>query len=215
MHKDLGQYGAVFLGPPLPGPLWHPSSPVFNGRPCWQSDVVEPLGVFFDNIHSMLSPHVFQEQAYWFNIPQPWWMAILAARTGATGSESALIDGQPGATTMAADTDLNITTWNQGPPVTFGAKIINPTLPPALTPLLAIWSVNGATSGSFFDVTYRVAGELTTTRTWGGQGGVSTGLTAIHSGWSHENYTSAIGLDSGTPTDAEVNALRRWAAPYL
>jgi hypothetical protein len=37
----------------------------------------------------------------------------------------------------------------------------------------------------------------------------------LHSGFSHVNYTTCIGIAKGSPTDAQTDAVRRWAAPFI
>ena len=37
----------------------------------------------------------------------------------------------------------------------------------------------------------------------------------FHSGFSHTNYTSAIGIAKGIPTTDQTDAVRSWAAPFI
>ncbi len=213
MQKDSGVYDAGFGLPPAPGPIWVPSSSRFVGRNAWYSDVILVVQAYFDNLHSMMSPILNpNDPSQAFNLPQPWWGAILARTVpGATGNEVVFIDGNPGMTTMGATPQINISTWNSS--ISTGPFIRNPAPITSDQTAFVMWQVNGASS--WLEVNTRdSSGVLTTTKTAGAQG-TANPLTSLHSGWTHTNYTSALGITAGVASTDQLNTVRNWGTAFI
>lgn len=213
MLKDQGPYGALFSMNPVPGPLYVRRSPVFAGRPAWESDIVFPIGIFFDNIHSMMSPQIDKnDTGEWFGWAEPWWIALLIALVPSDGgNEDAFIDGDPGMVTMQGGPTVLINTWlnlaTPGPTIDSGVALDR------LQSCMVVAQINGASS--FLDVTYRDEdGTLITDHTAGSQTAAVT-METMHTGWTNMNTTSAIGMAQGTCSPEQLEAIRLWSHPYL
>ena len=127
------------------------------------------------------------------------------------GHNQAYIDGNPGMVTISRSPKgtvmIRIWTANDtfGPSIDSGAPYEEETA-------LVMWLANG--KDSWLEVNYRNAdGRLITKRVPGTIGGKN--MDDFHSGGSHTNYTSAIGIAKGVPTAAQTNAIRNWAAPFI
>ena len=77
---------------------------------------------------------------------------------------------------------------------------------------LVQWLAND--TESWLEVNYRGAdGVLVTRRVAGALG--ATNLPQLHTGFSHSNYASCIGIAKGVPTTAQTDAVRDWAGPFI
>ena len=220
MFRDQGPHGAIFLQPPLPGCLWVPDTDRFGGRPAWHSDRVLLADSYFLNWHSMLSPLTDKDDPDdFFAWANPWWQAMLLHFTpGQTGREVAALDGDPGMTTIEGydpnngyAPGINVSAWigghNTGPYLTS-------TVPPYSDRSILLMTLKDGAS-SWLDITWRDdTGDLQTQRVSGPLGG-SNPMNTLHTGWSHSNSMTCLGLAHAAPTDAQVEAVRTWAAPYL
>ena len=209
---------SIFTLPPLPGTLYQPTNSMFGGRPSWFSDVIIPHDPenpgYFYSVQSALTvvqgprekPHKLLEWS------QPWWGAVLVRGEGPFGGHNqAYIDGNPGMVTISRSKmgTVMVRSWIDGQ--TLGGKI-DSGAPYEENTALVMWLKNG--SESFLEVNYRGAdGFLVTKRVLGTIGG--TNMNDFHSGLSHTNYTSSIGIAKGIPTTAQTDAVRNWAAPYI
>lgn len=216
MAKDTGPYGTIngtlgggYATDPLPGALWVAESARFDGRPAWYSDQLDATPSFFDGLYSGLFANLDPDDE--FDVEQPWWSALLVSGGSETGNANVLLDGNPGASTIANEATINIQTWNNI--LDNGGTIDSGITPTAGKAVLLIWKVNGASS--WFEVTRFTGGAIVTVRTAGTQGGLANGITTIHSGWSHSNYTSALAIGEGTPDEADVTRVRNWGSRIL
>lgn len=218
MSRDQG-FRMKLLGlPPLPGTLFQTSNAMFSGRPSWFSDTVVPHDPgkpgYYYSIQSTLSPvqDPWNAPDTFFKWPQPWWGAVLVRGVGPfKGHNQAYIDGNPGMVTISRSPKgtVMIRSWTAndtfGPSIDSGAPYEEQTA-------LVMWLANG--KESWLEVNYRSAdGRLITERVLGAIG--SKNMDDFHSGGSHTNYTSVIGIAKGVPTAAQTNAIRNWAAPFI
>jgi hypothetical protein len=75
-----------------------------------------------------------------------------------------------------------------------------------------MWLANG--KKSWLEVSYRDAGgRLVIKRVLGEIG--DRQMDDFHTGFSHTNYTSAIGIATGIPKTDQTDAVRNWAAPFI
>lgn len=212
MLKDTGAHMGLFLSPPAPGPIFHPSHPSFAGRAAWESDTIIEAQAYFDNFHSMLSPLTDKlDQSQWLGWEQPWWGAVLVAPHPDTdgGPESVALDGDPGMTTIELVPTVNISTWNSM--ASTGPYIRSDVVLEPGQPAMIAWQVNGP--NSWLEVTHRRAGAIVRSRFDGGQGGGL--LDTLHSGWSNENLTSCIGLKRGLASDLDATLVSLWSQTWL
>ena len=218
---------------PLPGPLWLPSSPRFNGRPALRCDPFPVPGSLF-NVFAGLSPNVNaagttgpEDTANYFaapnGYPQPYWVAVLG-RLGLPDNP----EGNPDDPTAIWDA----THGGVGTGPTIGRKIVGLGAPnwqvsnfgPGLLlvtvahtaaadeTVLVLCCVNGASS--FLEITWRTtSGVLTTLR----QTGTLLGWNYLEcfAGWVHGQYLTAAGIGLGVPDEAELDLVRRWASYWV
>ncbi len=218
MSRDAG-FRTKLLGlPPLPGTLFQTSNAMFNGRPSWFSDTVVPHDPskpgYYYSLQSQLSPvqDPWNAPDTFFKWPQPWWGAVLVRGVGPfEGHNQAYIDGNPGMVTISRSPKgtVMVRSWTAnrtfGPSIDSGAPYEEETA-------LVMWLANG--EESWLEVNYRDAdGLLITKRVLGAIGGKN--MDDFHSGGSHTNYTSSIGIAKGVPTAAQTDAVRNWAAPFI
>ncbi len=224
---------------PLPGPIYLPSSPRFNGRPAAVSDpFVGPEDGAFFHLWSGLTPNVSPDgresidnpdtdHDIYFNppdgYPQPYWVAVLG-RLG-------LPDNPEGGDTDPAGI-WDATHGGKGTGPTIGRKIFGlgapnwqvsnfgpnaQTITVAHTAtqdetVLILCHVNGASS--FLEVNWRDAnGVLRTMR----QNGTLLGWNYLEcfGGWVHGPYLSAVGIKLDAPSEPELNAVRSWASYWI
>jgi hypothetical protein len=78
--------------------------------------------------------------------------------------------------------------------------------------VLVQWLANS--ENSWLELNYKnSAGDIISSRT---HGAVSHSvMRQLHTGLSHTNYTSCIGIAKGVPTTVQTDAVRDWAAPYI
>jgi hypothetical protein len=222
LKRDSGTWGQIMKLPRVPGPKIVASSQRFNGRPALFTDPVGPGG--FGTVYSALATAADpRDESQWFNPPAgydtPYWGAVLcrpangllqnfgawdayngtigttvtlgkapgpADRPGRWGMTTSLMKGDPWPATKIAGSDDET--------------------------VLVIAKVDGA--DSFMEINWRDAtGRLQTDRT------VCTlaNYTAkeIFLGYVHSSYLCAAGFKTGSPAEAEIDALRAWAASWL
>ncbi len=214
LSRDRGQITALFSLKPMPGPQYHPSNPMFEGRPSWFSDTVIPHnpdkpGYFYAWQSGITSTHNPSDGFGW---KQPWWGAVLCRGVGPfVGHNRAYIDGNPGMVTIDISTTgtVQLRVWPNG--VSFGPTI-NSELQFTEDTVLVQWLANG--EDSWLEMNYRGSdGALVTRRVTGAVGNAE--LVQLHSGISHTNYTSCAAIAKGIPTIAQTDAVRNWAAPFI
>ena len=218
ISRDHFGRGKLFGYPLIPGALFQSSNPMFGGRPSWFSDTIEPHNAtepwYGYSLQSSLSPvqDPWGAPDTFFDWPQPWWGAVLARGVGPFGGHNqAYIDGNPGMVTISrsASGTVMIRSWTGG--TTLGKSIDSGVAYEEET-VLVMWLANG--EKSWLEVSYRDAGgSLVTKRVLGEIG--DRKMDDFHSGFSHTNYTSAIGIAKGIPTADQTDAVRNWAAPFI
>ena len=218
LSRDKFGLLSAFTYPPFPGTLYQSSNSMFGGRPSWFSDVIVPHNPqkpsYFYSLQSTLTvvQRPKDEPLKLLEWSQPWWGAVLVRGVGPfEGHNQAYIDGNPGMVTISRSKrgTVMVRSWIDGQ--TLGGKI-DSGAPYEENTALVMWLKNG--SESFLEVNYRGAdGFLVTKRVLGTIGG--TNMNDFHSGLSHTNYTSSIGIAKGIPTTAQTDAVRNWAAPYI
>lgn len=215
LQRDDGRLMGTFNFPAAPGPLLQNTNPMFGGRPSWYSDTILPHDknpiTYFWAIHSGLTtPGSASENALTWQ--QPWWGAVLARAVGPfVGHNRAYIDGNPGMATIGISEagTVRMRAWPDGN--TFGPQI-DSGVPFSEDTVLVQWYANGASS--WLELNYRSAAEHIVSKRTDGAVAVSM-MEQLHSGLSHTNYTSCIGIKQGVPTIAETDGVRNWAAPYI
>ncbi|NND69768.1 MAG: twin-arginine translocation signal domain-containing protein [Halioglobus sp.] len=215
LMRDDGSLLAAFDIPRIPGTLYSSGSDIFGGRPSWFSDTImsheENTFPYFYAMHSCLTMKLKPEHE--FRWPQPWWGAVLARGVAPfEGHNHAYIDGNPGMTTIGIskkNRTVQMRAWPDG--TTFGPTI-DTGLPYSEDTVLVMWSAND--KESWLELSFRnAAGEVITRRT---HGAIANSLMEnFHSGFSHTNHTTCIGLSRGVPTQADTDRVVAWAAPYL
>lgn len=217
MSRDHVGRGKALGVPIIPGTLYQASNEMFGGRPSWLSDTIVPHDPkkpsYFYAVQSSLSPVPdFLDTDTFFDWPQPWWGAILVRGVGPfEGHNQAYIDGNPGMVTISRSPKgtVMVRSWTAGS--TLG-PMIDSGAPYEEETALVVWLANG--EESWLEVNYRDAdGLLITKRVLGAIGGLN--MNDFHSGFSHANYTSAIGIAKGVPTTTQTDAVRNWAAPFI
>lgn len=215
MHRDDGSLLAGFDIPQIPGPIYSKSSDIFNGRPSWYSDTVMPhdnnLFPYFYATHSCLTTKLNPKDD--LNWLQPWWGAVLVRAVGPfEGHNHAYIDGNPGMTTIGRSgkgDKVQMRAWPTGHK--FGPTI-HTRMPYTEDTVLVQWLANG--DQSWLQLSFRNTEEEVITRRFEGAIADSP-MENFHSGFSHTNHTSAIGISKGVPTQEDSDRLVDWAAPYL
>lgn len=211
--------GVIPTLPPIPGTQFQKSNSHFGGRPSWFSDTIIPHDPakpgYLYSTQSMLNavPEELSAPETRFNWPQPWWGALLARGVGPfEGHNQAYIDGNPGMVTISRHPKTGtviVRCWPEGRVM---GPMIDSGAPYAENTALVQWLAND--TESWLEVNYRGAdGVLATRRVAGALG--TTNLPSLHSGFTHTNYTSCIGIAKGVPTTAQTDAVRDWAAPFI
>lgn len=223
LQRDSGIWGKNLGVTAIPGPKYIPSSARFNGRPAMFTDFLGEKGVF-KRVCAMLTPNADPaDRATWFNPPDghnaPYWCAILCrapeehteffgawdANNGHIGTTAtiggALARGKKypywGVTTSLGFGDPWPSTDVEGSPD---------------QTVLVIVKVDDA--NSFMEITWRNAdGQLETRRTAFRL--KSYTAKEIFLGYVHSSYLTAAGLKTGSPTEAEIETVRSWAAPWI
>lgn len=218
MSRDHFGRGKLFGYPLIPGTLFQSSNPMFGGRPSWLSDTIESHKAgrsgYYYSLQSSLSPiqDPWGAPDTFFDWPQPWWGAVLVRGVGPfEGHNQAYIDGNPGMVTISRSPrgTLMIRSWTAG--TTLGKSIDSGVAYEEETALV-MWLANG--KKSWLEVSYRDAGgRLVTKRVLGEIG--DRNMDDFHSGFSHTNYISAIGIAKGIPAVDQTDAVRNWAAPFI
>jgi hypothetical protein len=225
LGAQLNTYG------PLPGPIYLPSSPRFNGRPALVCDPFDAEGALF-HLFAGLSPNGtattgVEDSGNYFNpphgYPQPYWVAVLG-RLG-------LPDDPEGGDEDAAGI-WDATHGGVGTGPTIGRKIVGLGQPnwqvsnfgPGLQlvtvahtatadeTVLILCHINGASS--FLEVNWRDSnGTLQTLRQIGSQ--LPWNYLECFVGWVHGQYLTAAGIKLGVPSESELDAVRRWASYWI
>jgi hypothetical protein len=222
LMRDAGTWGELLKMKRIPGPLVVSHSRRFNGRPAMLTDTLGPGG--FGKVYSMLSPVADpRDQTQWFNAPHgypaPYWGAVLCrpakGEVDVFGAWDAY-NGHLGTTmTMAKGLSLAKDRRVWGMTTSLGKGDPWPSTDvegSADQTVLVIGKVDW--KNSFMELTWRDAGgELKTDRT----DFTLTNYSAkeIFFGFVHSSYVSAAGFKSGTPTEAEIDAVRAWSAAWL
>jgi hypothetical protein len=218
MSRDDLARGRILGYSPLPGTLFQPSNSMFGGRPSWFSDTIVPHDptkpTYAYSLQSSLSPVQDPWGAHdtFFDWPQPWWGAVLVRGVGPfEGHNQAYIDGNPGMVTISRSPKgtVMIRSWTGnnalGEAIDSGVAYEEETV-------LVMWLANG--KKSWLEVNYRDAdGRLVAARVVGEIG--DRKMDDFHTGFSHTNYTSAIGIAKGIPTTDQTDAVRNWAAAFI
>jgi hypothetical protein len=216
----LRDRGTIFPNtPPIPGTVYQASNSMFGGRPSWFSDTIIPHDPanpgYLYALQSMLNavPDSLGAPDTVFAWSQPWWGALLVRGVGPfEGHNQAYIDGNPGMVTIGRlpkTGTVVVRCWPEG--MVMG-PMIDSGAPYADNTALVQWLANG--TESWLEVNYRGAdGVLVTKRAAGALG--TRQMDQFHTGLSHTNYTSCIGLAKGIPTTAQTDAIRDWASPFI
>ena len=143
---------------------------------------------------------------------QPWWGAALVRGVRPfEGYNSTYIDGNPGMVTIdrSETNHVRMRVWPDGS--SFGPTI-NSDVKFTEDTVLVQWLANN--ENSWLELNYKnQTGDIISSRT---QGAVSHSvMQQLHSGLSHTNYTSCIGIAKGVTTTAQTDATRGWAASYI
>jgi len=204
--------------PHIPGTIFQPSDSKFGGRSSWFSDTIIPhdpaVPSYAYSIQSMLNSVADQVGApeTVFGWQQPWWGAVLVRGAGPFGGHNqAYIDGNPGMVTISRSPKgtVIIRCWPEG--LVMG-PMIDSGAPYEEEAALVQWLANG--TESWLEVNYRGAdGVLVTKRVAGALG--TSNMNQFHTGFTHTNHTSCIGLAKGIPTSAQTDAVRNWANPFI
>lgn len=213
------KHSAIPSLPPVPGTQFQKSNSDFGGRPSWLSDTIIPHDPANPGyLYAMQSgltavPDDVAAPETQFNWPQPWWGALLVRGVGPfKGHNQAYIDGNPGMVTISRFPKTGtviVRCWPEG--MVMG-PMIDSGVPYAENTALVQWLANG--TESWLEVNIRGAdGVLVTKRVAGALG--ATNLPQLHTGFSHTNYTSCIGIAKGIPTTEQTDAVRGWAAPFI
>ncbi len=217
LTKDPGMYGPTYgTTNPLPGPLLISESARFNNRSACRFDTVTA------SLGAVLSPVAdWTNSAYWLGAPtglaQPVWVAVLS-------SEGMTIDS-----TLGSDGDGP--TFGPGAGGGFGTAGkwacgcwgTNNHNPPYYLNAGHNWAADEAVLGivywngasSFMEVNFRWAdGSLHTERV-NGLLDAWTWKTCFWGWVDKATHNTAIGIKTGTPSEADLTKIRSWAARYM
>lgn len=225
LGADIDIYG------PLPGPIWLPSSPRFNGRPALVCDRFPTVGSAFP-LFAGLTPNTdgvtgTEDSDNFFNAPngypQPYWVAVLGRiglpdAVGGTDEDPAGIwdaqhgDVGTGPTIGRKIVGIGAPNWQVS---NFGPGLVLITAAHTATAnetVLVLCCVNGASS--FLEVTWRdAAGTLLTLRQTGTL--LAWNYLECFAGWVHGPYLSAAGIGLGVPDEADLDLIRAWSARWI
>lgn len=215
--KDPGHYGTIYSLPSaVPGPLYVPASSYFVGRDAASCDQMANGHTTFYGMLTATTSNV--DTSKYFNpttgYSPPYWVALLGdycdTLNGSTGDGFTLGNDFPG-------THYGTACWNLG--ANGSPQYINTRWPKVTTDtklFMAYNSGNGrAATDCFIDVTQRWHdGSLVTQRIYGGQDvcNYQTWFIGLQDG---AGYLSACGIKTGTPSEANLTAVRSWAAHYI
>lgn len=206
------------VGGAIPGPLFQSPNGMFGDRPSWYSDTISPHDP--DNLKYWYSLHSALFTGYptdgsarkFLEWEQPWWGSVLVRGVGPfEGHNQALIDGNPGMVTISRSPQgtVMVRSWPEGMKM---GPAINSGAPYEENTALVLWHANG--DKSWLEVNYRDEdGVLITKRVEGAVGGRQ--FDDFHSGFTHTNRTSCIGIARGVPSASQTDAVRSWAVPYI
>lgn len=212
--RDAGWYGSATNAPPIPGPLYQATNPVLNGRASFLTDKV--TNGYAPN--SMLSPNANPyDSTTWFNAPNgiaaPYWVAILSRSSGVDSTRGDIGTGPTIGPPIVGSSKL--WSWSTFGPKPFPYAHINHQVSPSTETTLVLEYTAADPNQSFLEVTWRDAGgKLQTVRGYG----TVTPYTykELFFGWvDGHNYTSAMGLAIGTPTETQLTTIRNWAAASI
>jgi hypothetical protein len=215
LQRDDGSFSDRLSIARIPGTLYQSSNAMFGGRASWYSDIIVPHDPekpgFLYTWSSMLNT-VFDYQTESFFWEQPWWGALLVRGVRPfDGHNATYIDGNPGMVTIERSESgfVRMSVWPDGS--SFG-PIINSDVAFTEDTVLVQWLANN--ENSWLEVNYKnSAGVIVSSRTAGAVS--ATVMQQLHSGLSHTNYTSCIGIAKGIPSTADTDATRAWAAQYM
>jgi hypothetical protein len=210
---------------PLPGPLYIPASARFGNRPAVFCDSFPVVGSIFP-LYAGLSPNgdsnsSTDESRNWFNAPtgypQPYWVAVLARLS--SGPNSAIWDAQNGGPGTGPTIGQDIfggvdDRWEVslfGPNGGTEKIEVNHVSSVDETVLVFVY-VNGASS--FMEVNWRDSGGVLQTMRQAGTLGPHRYLECFL-GWVHDTYWSKTAVKVGPYTEAEMDAIRAWAGPFM
>jgi len=232
LRRDTGSFdtGVSNKGVGVPGPLWVASANHFNGRPAWRFD--GPLGgtsITHSGLFPLMPRGTPSNSATWMNPPtgvvQAYSLALLVrpdggkgaldADFGADGTGPTVCAGNGGTFGGAGSTGK----WFTG---NFGFNI-EATLPLVLQHLVSANETTlifqcSAGGFSFFEATWRNSnGSYGTERVIGAMN--TFPYKEFFLGWLHggdsQRYITAFGIMSGAITEAQMDAVRTWAKPYI
>lgn len=225
---------------PLPGPLYIPSSAMFNGHPAVFCDhQPQYTGSFFGDLFSALSPNTSADgtqgiddppgdSAVYFNAPHgyppPYWVAVLGRlgladdpltdpNTGSSGVWDATHGGGgTGPTVGRLIVGLGGNNWQFS---NFGPGLVLITTSHVATvdeTVLLIICVNGASS--FMEVNWRSsAGVLMTTRATGFMN--NWNFLECFIGWVHGPRLAGAAIRRGFPDEDEIDQVRHWGSYFI
>jgi acetyl esterase/lipase len=217
--RDQGPWSSILKTKHIPGPRYVASSTRFNGRPAMFTDPVGPGG--FGKVYSMMSPVADPgDKALWFNPPDgystPYWGAVLCRPANGLSDVFGAWDacnGHIGTTATMAKGLSAKPYWGMTTSLGRGDPWPSTNVEGSEDQtVLVIGKVDG--DDSFMEINWRDAdGELQTSRTRF----KLTNYTAkeIFFGFVHSSYVSAAGLKTGSPTEAEIDAVRDWSTAWL
>jgi hypothetical protein len=223
LKRDSGAWSKNLRVPPIPGPKYLRACRRFNGRPAMLTDYLGPRGVF-GRVCAMLSPVANPlDPAMWFNPPHgydaPYWCAILCRAPEELTQWFGAWDANNGHMGTAATIGAGIARGKTNPywGVTTSVGLGDPW--PATKvegsadqTILVIVKVDDA--NSFMELTWRDAsGKIVTDRT--NFRLKSYTAKEIFFGYVHSSYLTVAGLKVGSPTEAELQAVRDWSAPWI
>lgn len=220
LGAEYGVYG------PLPGPIYLPASPRFNGRAALVTDPFPATGSFFP-LSAGLSPNgtstsSTDDTSQWFDPPngyaQPYWVAVLARL--ASGANSAIWDathgGIPGpGTGPTIGPDIFGGADGKWEVSLFGdlTKIENNHVSSVDETVLVFVQVDGA--NSFLEVNWRDAGGVLQTERQNGVLRDTPRYLECFLGWVHPTYWADTAIKRGLPTEDELDFIRTRAAAYM
>ena len=223
LKRDAGVWSKNLGVARIPGPKYVRTSRRFNGRPAMLTDFLGAAGVF-KRTCSMLSPNADPlDSAMWFNPPRgydaPYWCAILCRATEDFTEWFGAWDANNGhmgtAATIGAALKRGKKNHCWGVTTSLGLGDPWPSTDvegSADQTILVVVKVDDA--NSFMELTWRdIDGKLVTQRTDFRL--KSHTAKEVFFGYVHSSYLTVAGLKVGSPTEAEVEAVRNWAAPWI